>query len=336
MAAGLDRRRFLAMLGALGTAAVLPAGVRAASGSAADEAAAALLRRISGVTIGVPDPEALRALYVDVFGYEVTARGRVAQALAQSWGAPASAGRRFISMRPASGADVFIRAVEIDEVPGYRPLSTTGWNVLELIVDDVYGLHEELKKGPFEILGTPHSLGGNLASIHAMQMVGPAQEVVYLTAETGDRSRSSLPIPKSPVDRPFIMVLAGNWLPAMEHHYSERLGLASGGQWTMPIRPIARANGLPEDTLFDIALLRCAEAGHGIELDSYPATAGPRPRPAGQLPPGIAITSFAVDRVAGLGATLPFFQPPAELYGKRQAATFIGPVGELIELIDAG
>lgn len=329
MASLLDRRRFLLALGALGASACLPAAAVAAGMQPA-------LRRIRGVTLATPDPSSIERLYVEVFGYVPSGRGRVPEALAQSWGAPACAGRNYLSLRPASGADVFIRAVEIDEVPGYRPLSTTGWNAVELIADDVYALFERLRRGPFEILGEPKSLGGSLASIHAMQLVGPAREVVYLSAETGNRDQSTLPIPRSAVDRPFIMVLAGGWLGGMEHYYSTRLGMVPGGRWTLPIAPIARAQGLAPETPFEISLLRCAEKGHGIELDAYPATAGPRRRNEGQLPPGIAITSFAVEQVADMEAVASFLQPPAALYGEARAASFLGPVGELVELIEDG
>lgn len=321
----LTRRQFTSAAAAIGLGASMPAVWSM-------QEQISRLRRIRAVTIGAPDLAGVESLYVEWLGYSVVERGTVASKLAKSWGAPASAGRRFISMRPASGAVVDIRAVEIDEVAGYRPLTTLGWNAIELIVDDVYKLFETIRKGPYEILGEPHSLGGNIASIHAMQLIGPAREVVYLTAETGDRKASTLPEPRSFVDRPFIMVLAGMDMAALESCYTGKLNMPRGGSWSMPVWSISRAQGLPIETKFNLTLLRCAEKGNGIELDEYPPGATPRPRAEGQLPPGVAMTSFTVGRLAEVD--LPFIQPPAPLYGEVRAATFTGPAGELTELIE--
>ena len=52
-------------------------------------------------------------------------------------------------------ADVFVRLVESPGVPGYRPLTTFGWNAFEIIVDDVFRLAKEIRSAPFEVIGEP-------------------------------------------------------------------------------------------------------------------------------------------------------------------------------------
>jgi hypothetical protein len=325
MASSLTRRRFLEAVGTLGLAACAPRLQHKESGPPR-------LARIRIATIAASDLAGVETFYTKWLDYSVTKRGSVTQALAASWGAPASAGRPYLMMQPASGVDVYIRAVGIDPMPGYRPLTTFGWNAVELIVDDVYKLHERLEASPFEIIGEPHSLGGQFASIHAMQMAGPGSEIVYLTCETGERRESTLPIPQSFVDRPFIMVLAGPDIEALEEFYGSRFGLPKIPQFRMPLPRIARAQGLPDDHRFALGLLRCAERGNSIELDQYSERAGPRPRARGELPPGVAMTSFSVASLDGLDVR--FLAQPARLYGSRRAATFLGPAGELTELIE--
>lgn len=298
----------------------------------AQEAAQPLLRRIKMATVSVPDVAQWMALYREWLDYKTVEQGDVPAALAASWGAPGSAGQAYAIMAPASGADVYIRAVEGDPVPGYRAMTTFGWNSIEIIIDDVNALYERLKASPFEVIGTPHSLGGGFASIHAMQVLGPGQEVLYLTCETGDREKSTLPIPGSFVDRPFIMILAGPDLDAMADFYVDKFGMARIPNFNGSIPMIARAMGIPEDHVFPLSLLRGRERGNNIELDGYPDKATPRPRVNDQLPPGIAMTSFSVDDLDALDVE--FITPPAKLYGDKRAATFAGPAGELTELIE--
>ena len=74
------------------------------------------LKRIKMATIAVPDVDAIAPLYEEWLGYTAVESGTVPDALAASWGAPNTGGRRYISMQPESGADVFIRAVEADHL----------------------------------------------------------------------------------------------------------------------------------------------------------------------------------------------------------------------------
>jgi hypothetical protein len=316
------------MVGALAVALALTG----AGMTEAQEVPEPKLRRIKMATVNVPDVNQWSALYREWLDYQVVEEGNLPVALAESWGAPGSAGKRYVLMAPASGSDVYIRAVEGDPVPGYKAMTTFGWNSIEIIVDDVDALYERLEASPFQIIGLPHSLGGGFASIHAMQVVGPGQEVLYLTCETGDREKSTLPIPKSFVDRTFIMILAGPDLDAMADFYVENFAMSRIPNFNGPLTLAARAMGIPEDRIFPLGLLRGRERGNNIELDGYPEEATPRPRVNEQLPPGVAMTSFSVDSLDGLGVK--FITAPAALYDGRRAATFIGPAGELTELIE--
>ena len=323
----ITRRNFLTLAGAsaLSTSAFaqLPA------------AANAKLRRICAATIATHDLAFVERWYGGALGYRVSARTKISAALAKSWGAPAMAGRQMISMIPENGGDVPIRAVAIDKIEPAKPLTIWGWSAIEIAVRDLDALYAKLKSGwlkaPIEVLGEPHPLSPGSA-IYAMQVRGPAGEVLYLTANTGDRAKSNHPEPQSQVDRPFIAVLAGPDFAALKTFYKDRFALADQGDQSLPVESRALAHGMPLDHLYKLGVVVAAERGNKIELDEFPrAATKPQPRKEGQLPPGTAIMSFSVTGFDGLDVA--FIAPPAAVYGKTRAATVKGPAGELTELI---
>jgi len=290
-----------------------------------------LLKRIKIATIGAPDLDAIKPLYKDWIGYSVISEGIIRDELAASWGTPDTGGRPYILMQPESGVDVFIRAIQIDPVPDYKPMTTYGWNAIEIIIDAVDDLHEKLKLSPFTIIGEPRNLG-SYKTIRAMQVTGPANEVLYLTCETGDRSDSLLPLPKAFVGRPFIMVVAGPNIQRLQDWYANKFQMEKRDIRDSNIDIIQRAQDLPEDHFHQITILRMENHGNILELDGYPANSKPRPRNEGQLPPGVAMTSLTVADLNALN--LDYIMPPIAGYGGSRTATVVGPAGELIELIE--
>lgn len=318
---------------AFGLAAVLWVASAHAQSSASGPTANALLTRIKIATIGAPDLNKLKDWYTTWLGLKVREEGKVPAALAASWGAPKSAGNPYVMMSSDGSPDVFFRGVQIDAVPGYKPQTTLGWNSFEIIVDDIAKLDATLAKSPFTIVGHPHALGssGSFATIFAMQAIGPAGEMLYFTTETGDREKSTLPIPKAQVDRTFIFILAGHDLEAMKKFYGEVFGMPGIPNFPSALTATTTALGLPPST-YQLSLVRAKERGSSIELDTYPLQAPPRPHAPGQLPPGNAMATFNVNSLDGLKVA--YIKPPKALYGKNRAASFIGPAGETVELIE--
>lgn len=326
---GVSRRGAVGTVGAAATAA---AALSACQSPAQESAMPRVpkVNRFKIATIGAPDLSAIEPLYKDWLGYVVVERGTVPSDLAASWGAPKSGGRPYIVMQPESGTDVFIRAVEINPVPGYKAMTTWGWNAIEVIVDDPDALYEKLTDSPFTLLDKPAGLK-NYPSIRATQFKGPAEDVLYLTAETGDRTNSLLPRPGAFVGRVFIMVVAGPDIQALQDWYADTFNLERGNINNSPIALINRAQGIPEDSERPITTLRLKNHGNLFELDGYGDHTGPRPRNEGELPPGVAMTSVTVDSLDDINAD--FLTKPVAAYGTR-TATAVGPAGELLELIE--
>ncbi len=332
----LNRRWLISTAAAVGLFGVMGSGVAqtptAAPATTPTPAVTPLITRIKMATIAAPDVNLIEKLYTEWLGYKVVEKSKVSEAMAKSWGAPKVAGRPFVMMSSAGTPDVYIRAVQIDAVPGYKAMTTHGWNSIEIIVEDPDKVFEKLSKSPFKHVGGPKNLNPPYDSIRATQFVGPAEETLYFTAEKGDISKSPLPAAKSFIDRPFIMVLAGPDAGVLNQFYMDTFLLRGGAPYPTTIDIIAKAQGLPADQKFMLGLVRMAEKGNNMEIDGYPASAKARPKAEGQLPPGVSMTSFNVNSLDGL--KVKFIQPPAKLYGEKRSATFIGPAGELTELIE--
>lgn len=287
------------------------------------------------VTVTAEDPHALAALYREWLDYRDVSGGDgpVSQALAESWAAPAQAGARSILLAPAHDSGYWFRFVA---GPGddYRALTTWGWNATELIVQDVDDLAARLADSPFRIIGPPEDLSFTDA-IRAMQIEGPAGEVVYLTQFKRRLEEFDTPEPLCPVDRCFIVILGGPDLSALRQFYQSRFAVPEAPVMPVKITVLSEALGLPADQLHELSALPLAGQSF-IEADQYPAQTVARTVPTGSLPPAMAIVSFEVpDLSAHLPSAIgPIYTSELPPYRGARAMTLRGAAGELIELIE--
>jgi catechol 2,3-dioxygenase-like lactoylglutathione lyase family enzyme len=293
-----------------------------------------MLTVIIAVTLAVPDLASVERAYGDFLGYRVVERGRLSAGLAALWNAPALAGRDCLLMQPESGAAVYLRLVRQAPVEGYAAMRTWGWNSNEILVRDPYAVHERLKESPFRIVGAPKGLSMN-PEIVAMQAIGPAGELLYLTRIPEGKSLFNLGSAQSFVDRTFIVVAGGPDIEAMRRFYTEALGMPATDPAPSRISVLAKAWDLPSEHPFPLSIVRFP-GDFLIELDEYPAAATARPRQEGELPPGMAMVSVGVTNLGEVHAD--FIAPPRAIpgppYSGRRAAVVRGAAGELIELIE--
>ena len=318
----------------------------AASFAGAFAHAEPLLQRFRIATISAAHLGRVEQDYGRYLDYRVRERGRVTAALAQSWGAPRVAGRPYVLMSSDAAPDVYIRAVRSPDTPQYRPLTTWGWNAIEIVVDDTDGTYRRFAPGgptagnPFKVIGEPANLSG-YPSIRAFQVEGRSREVLYLTSETGDRAKSPLPPPNGPIGRVFIMVVAGPDVDAMVEWYASTFNLLKNPVRQRPVGVLQRAQGLPPDRALPLTTMRLAQQGNLLELDGYSEVGQARAVRRGELPPGVAITTMSVrslDEINLDRTHTQFIAPPRVqsglAYGGRRSATLRGAAGELVELIE--
>lgn len=289
-----------------------------------------LLGSIRAVTYCVPDLAAAEHAYQTVLGYQVVDRRRIHGAQAHAWSAPATEGRRSLTLAPASGEPVFLRFIEDVQATGWTALTTFGWNATEFVVQDIDALAARLEGTEFEIIGPPKPLT-RFPMIRAMQAIGPAGECCYFT-QIGAGSGLELAAAHSFVGRVFIVVAAGPDADALYAPYALFRNRTEPPVAT-PVSVISRAHSLPDSTPHRHGLVRLTE-GTLIELDQYPASARYRDAGNGGLPAGMAIVTFAAHSLN----ELPYIAPAAEcsLPTIRQVCACLrGATGELIEIVAA-
>ena len=293
-----------------------------------------MLNVIFIVTLSAPSLKVVEEAYRDYLGYKVAARGNVSRTLASSWGAPASAGHDYLLMQPESGEAVCIRFIESEATEGYAPLRTFGWNCTEILVKDPDDLARRLKDSPFRIIGPPRNLSSN-EDIRAMQVIGPANEVLYLTRLTPGKAGFDLGSARTDVDRVFIVVLGGHDMEAMRDFYASKMNLPVTLPTGTRISVLSRAHGMDPEHLHQLAVARLPSK-FLIEIDEYPQSATLRPQRDGYLPPGLSLVSFEVDSIDALKHDL--IRPPVVIeewpYEGRRVAVTAGAAGELIELVE--
>lgn len=292
------------------------------------------MKLLRAATLSVPDPVSAAARYAQWLDYAIAETGALPADLAQSWGAPNSAGRAYAVAAPASGADVYLRFVECEPVPDYRPLRTYGWAAIEICVQDVLKVNERMLRSPFTIIGPPQQLDG-LPTIFPMQVRGPDQEIVYLTEIRGDLPEYDLPRAASLIDKLFILVLACSDMKASLAWFESHVKLQAGRDMALIYTMLNDAFALPAGTKHTLATMT-----HGrdvfLELDQYPAEATARPGKTGALPPGIALGTFQHPDFSKLDG--PWITPPSHrdgvLYRGGRAGTMRAPDGTLVEVVE--
>jgi hypothetical protein len=292
------------------------------------------LGKIEAVLTTAPDLVAVEAAYTHILGYQVVERGVVSSECAETWGAPAVAGRPMLSLRPAAGEATLLRFVQQAQPPGLKPMTSWGWNATEIIVQDCDQTGERLKGTAFRTVAPPRPLAGS-DGIRAMQAIGPANEMLYLTSTTGQPS-PDMPIAESAIGRCFIAVAGGPDVVAMSTFYRDLFGATARAPINTPIRSLSIQNVLPPDTRYDMAVIPLGD-GSLLELDGYPSGALARPRMPGELPAGMAAVSFAChafDRYIMRMVAPPQAAETGPFRGRRTGVV-IGAAGEWIELVEA-
>ena len=294
-----------------------------------------MLEQLLVVTTTAEDLSAVEDAYTRHLHYCVIDRAAVSPALARAWAAPGMAGRASLLLEPMTGKAVHLRFVESPRIPGYAPLTTWGWNSTEILVDDPDALADALHGSPFRVIGAPAALSAN-AAVRAMQVVGPADEVLYLTRIPPGQSAFGLGSAEATVDRVFIVVAGGPDVEALRGFYHDVLDMEVTPAMPATVEVLSDAHGLPRAQQHPMAVVRLPR-DFLVELDGYPDTAGPRPTRDGELPPGMASVAFRACAIpAGAGVRpepgIAVDDPP---YAGARVTLLRGAAGERIELVSS-
>ena len=294
-----------------------------------------MLKSIVMVTMLVTNLNAVEEAYDSYLGYQVVEEGQIDRSLGSVWGARGMNKHPYVIMQPKSGEEVYLRFIEDKSMTNYRPMGTHGWNSTEILVEDPDALAVQLSNSSFNIIGQPYDLYPTPDAPRAMQVLGPSNEIIYLTRIIPEGSGFNLGSAQSYVDRVFIMVVGGPSMKALQDFYSQKLNMpvTEASDWTIGV--ISRLNNLPEDTVYPLALVSF-EQDFLIELDEYPSVVVPRKRAVNHLPSSTSVVSFLVDSLDNFD--IKWRRPPQLIqnfpYNGRKVGVTIGPAGEWIELIE--
>ena len=293
------------------------------------------LRRIEIATHCVPDLAACLPVYSELLDYQLVDSGYLSDSLADVWAAPAMTGMPYGLLQPASGDRVFLRFIETGSGSGYWPPVTQGWIATEVLTTDPDAVLDKLQGTRFKHIGGPADLYPSPKSARALQMAGPAGELMYFTRILPGGSRFGLHGAKSFVDRPFIMVVGGTSMADIEAFYGGRLGLRIMPQEPFRIGQMSRVLGLAPTTTYPISIARIPGRSFLLELEELPPYIERRGVPEGQLPEGLAMVSFTSAPLSELNLDYraeprAIHEPP---YNGRKVAVIEGAAGEWLELI---
>ena len=281
---------------------------------------------VLSATLVTPDLEKSIEAYCGFLHQHVQSRGVVSESMARQWRLPSLAGAP-VAWLANELDEPWLRFIEIEASEAVDPFRHSGWISLEINVSNVDSLRSGMDESPFEIIGEPANLDVS-DNIRAMQVIGPAGEVLYLTEVKAEVPPFELPFARCAVDRLFIPVLlAGDRDQTLEVY--EQFADTSGVKFETKITVINRARQFDIGRRHPVATLQL-RGSNLIEIDQLE---GLRKRPSNseKLPTGIAMISIEVTNIPG----------SIESYTKgdgpdagRRAALLRGAAGEMIELIE--
>ena len=133
------------------------------------------------------------------------------------------------------------------------PFATPGWSAMEVLVEDLDALFGKLPSA-FSVLNPPAALSFS-DQIRAMQVAGPAGELIYFTEVSGEVPGFELPTPAQQVNQCFVMINAVTDIQHSIAFYAKLLGCTAPKPMPARVSILSRSNGLDEDHRHDIALV---------------------------------------------------------------------------------
>jgi hypothetical protein len=223
--------------------------------------------------------------------------------------------------------EAWLELIENPATKALDPFSHSGWFSLEICVADVDALRPAIDESLFKVIGEPANLEMS-DNIRAMQVIGPAGEVLYLTEIKAPVPPFDLPTARCLVDRLFIPVILATDRSKTAAVY-ERLNGQDGMKFDTKITVINRARGLEISTQHPVCAQQLA-GSNLIEIDQLDSLQ-PRSGTGHKLPSGIVAITFAV---RALPKDLPSQDIKDGLFAGSKTACLRGEAGELIEMIE--
>ncbi|TKB43273.1 VOC family protein [Thalassotalea mangrovi] len=285
---------------------------------------------VLGATLVCNNLDEVVQAYCQQLHFSVVADSFVKESESNFWGVPKLLGARIVILA-ASNKDAWLRVIEDVDAKPENSLLTHGWMAMEVNVGDVDAVAQGLG-AEFTVVGPPAFLQMSDA-IKAMQVVGPAGELSYLTQILKPVPPFELPMTQKKSGSLFIPVLSTPDRAATLDFYESLHHADKGLQFSTKVTVLNKAWGLDIENQFDIATLQLA--GNTLfEIDEVPH-AEPRTVPGESLPAGISIITIKVEDIDRMSALTQ--KKPCEIdspyLGDCRAILLRGPSGEFLECV---
>ncbi len=277
-------------------------------------------------TLVTPDLELSIRAYCDHLHHHVQIRGSVSEEMARNWQRPAMTGLPTVWLANELG-EAWLQLVELKNTQPVDPFQHSGWMSLEINVENVDDLRPGLENSPFEIIGEPANLDVS-DDIRAMQVIGPAGEVLYLTEVKAAVPPFELPFARCAVDRLFIPVLLAPDRDQALGVYEQFPG-TQGLKFDTKITVINRAREFALEQKHPVSTLQLRGCNL-IEIDQLEGLSARSALP-GMVPAGIAVITFAVTSIPD---HLPSITMTEGAHTGCRTTLIRGAATELIQLIE--
>lgn len=286
---------------------------------------------IKGATLVTNDLDNCVRAYCDNLQFSVVRKLTVSEQLANHWQAPELTGAKLAILASSDGND-WLRVVEDKQCLDPTPLKRHGWLSLETNVADVDAISKQINQEHFEVIGEPAYLQVSDA-IKAMQVIGPAGEVSYLTQIERPVPPFELPMTDAFTGGLFIPVLATPDRDKSLDFYQQLNNADAGLKFDTKITVLNKAWDKDIEHQYPVATLQLG--GNCLfEIDQLPQATAISCR-KGSLPSGISMVSCFTQNLEAIAKqfNVELTVIDDEYYQGKSAAILTGSAGELIELI---
>jgi hypothetical protein len=233
------------------------------------------LHHLQSAIVICPDLDVAADAYSQSLHQTIIERGTLSDARAQALGDLALSGRRFASIGIGADAPPWLELIERVDAQPSTAFTRFGWLALEVLVADVDALALTLNAEHFRVLEAPKDLDLSDA-IRAMQVQGPAGEVLYLTEVKRPLAPFTLPLSthlSTPVGAPFVAVLACKSRAESSAFYLG-LGGISALTFSGRLSALNRVHGLALEQKHPMATVQLAGAAL-LEMDELTLALAP-------------------------------------------------------------
>ena len=286
---------------------------------------------VIGATLVTKDLAQAIDAYQQSLQFSVVEKSTVSAQQASLWQAPKLIDAPIAILASSDGCG-WLRIVEYQEAKPITPLKHYGWMSLETNVACVDSIRAQLNEQHFSVIGEPAYLQVSDA-IKAMQVIGPANEVSYLTQVEKPVPPFELPQTTAFTSSLFIPVLMTPSRQQSAEFYQALHQADNALMFDTKVTVLNNAWGHEIDHQYPVATLQL-DGNCLFEIDQV-ENANSVPENEGALPSGIGMITVRVKNLAAIAEK--FGQEPIKVntnyYNGLSAILLTGPAGERIELI---